>query len=159
MTECASPETLAPDRAKWPSGPWDHEPDKIQWKTASGLPGLIVRSSLGALCGYAAVPPSHPYWGHYYDDVPVSVHGGLTYGAQCDGSICHVPEPGEPDDVFWFGFDCSHSGDMVPGILALDKKLGLRGFAEAFGTSSEYRDVAYVRAQVERLAIQLKELS
>lgn len=35
----------------------------------------------------------------------LAVHGGLTYSDRCHDDICHVPAPGEPDDVWWFGFD------------------------------------------------------
>lgn len=52
------PHDLVVDKTSWPPGPWHDEPDRLQWKTAAGLPGLLVRHSrLGHLCGYAAVPP------------------------------------------------------------------------------------------------------
>ncbi|MDQ5841188.1 MAG: hypothetical protein M3537_08625 [Chloroflexota bacterium] len=77
------------DKTRWPAGPWHDEPDRVEWVTAAGLPGLIVRGPAGALCGYAAVPPGHPYHGADYSDLEVEVHGGLTYGAPCmeDGPI------------------------------------------------------------------------
>lgn len=136
-----------------PRGPWDTEPDKEQWRTEAGLPGLLVRSGMGALCGYAAVPPGHPLHGQDYETVdtrlPEGVHGGLTYAAFCQehGMICHEPEPGEPADVWWFGFDCAHAGDLVPAMSA-----GLRCRDDV------YRDHGYVRAEVERLAMQLAAL-
>lgn len=68
--------------------------------------------------GYVAVPPEHPYYGKDYDDVPVEVHGGLTYGtvagcsAVLDGAEFlegdHIPEN-------WtvFGFDTCHYDDSL----------------------------------------------
>lgn len=110
------------DKAVWGEGPWVGEPDKMQWQDpATGLPCLIVRNSecTGALCGYVGVPPGHPLHGKSYNDVEVSVHGGLTFADKCrpeadDGGICHVADPGEPDDVWWLGFDCAHAMDLSP---------------------------------------------
>src|SRR5688572_7588915 len=106
------------DKATWPPGPWQHEPDKAQWQDpATGLPCLIVRNSSGALCGYVGVSKGHPLFEVGYqgaDDYDLSCHGGLTYSEHCQPStdealgICHVPAPGEPDHVWWFGFDCAH---------------------------------------------------
>ena len=145
------------DRTGWDDGPWTNEPDREQWKTKSGLPGLIVRNSLGALCGYVAVTKDHPAFRKNYDDVDVSVHGGLTYANACNGAICHVPEPGEPDDVWWLGFDCCHLGDMHPAETKFEK---LPGWPKrpASLTRGSYRDMIYVRAEVESLADQLSAM-
>lgn len=59
--------------------------------------------------------------------------------------ICHIPAPGEPDDVWWFGFDCAHAGDASPAYRAFSPSL-------AHGT---YRDLMYVRSEVGQLAEQL----
>lgn len=107
-------------RADWRSGVWDSEPDKRQWSDgATGLPCLIVRSVLGALCGYVGVAPGHVLHGQHYDDAPLTAHGGLSYSAFCqpgepDHGVCHRPAPGEPEPVWWFGFDCAHSADDLP---------------------------------------------
>jgi hypothetical protein len=141
------------------SGPWATEPNKMQWvDAATGLPCLIVRGPLGALCGYAGVYPGHPFHKHHYDAVDVDVHGGLTFSDGCAHSadesqgICHIPEPGTSDDVWWFGFDCSHCDDFVPGMDHLFMtRLSLR-------QEVAYRDVNYVAAQVTSLAAQLDVL-
>lgn len=71
--------------------------------------------------------------------------------------ICHVPAPGEPDDVWWFGFDCAHCWDVAPGVLALYARINMaRPLVQRDET---YRDVAYVRAEVEKLAAQLAGVS
>lgn len=137
------------DKSEWRRGAWDSEPDKIQWKdAATGLPCLIVRGPSGALCGYAGVSSSHPLHGQSYDAADeIEVHGGLTYSDGCghgreDSGICHKPSPGEPDNVWWFGFDCAHYGDLSPRHD--------REYADGI-----YRDVAYVTREVARLALQL----
>lgn len=149
------------DRAGWPEGPWMQEPDRVQWRTRAGLPGLIVRASSGAWCGYVAVAPGHPLHAKGYEDAEdISVHGGLTFSGGCTGPICHVPAPGEPDEVHWFGFDCSHHGDWSPThSYALWLSVGKPDWAtlpdgNIWGHGT-YRDLAFVRGQVERLAEQL----
>lgn len=155
MSEAETLANFKMDKTDWPSGPWMDEPDRLQWRTAAGLPGLIVRNHMGVLCGYAAVAPGHPLHGKGYDDVDVDAHGGLTYANRCqdDGPICHVPEPGEPDNVWWFGFDCNHAWDFAPGMSAILPA----GFLRHRFPDEVYRDLAYVKAEVESLAVQLAE--
>jgi len=158
------------DREGWPEGPWDDEPDKIQWlDEATSLPCLIVRNRMGGLCGYVGVPPGHRFYEVGYDSVTLSdsdegydeasyppVHGGLTFADRCadgpeDRTICHAVEEGESDDVWWLGFDCGHWQDLLPGMLALDAKLGL-----VTSELQTYKDVAYVKRNIEELAVWLK---
>lgn len=208
------------DKSAWPRrGPWDREPDKIQWKDeVTSLPCLIVRNSSGALCGYVGVPNTHPLHGKDFDDVQdLKVHGGLTFSRGCaDMSrarwakwreglfarrdeakrfphgetaryfkewasaledydawlaqgyasyICHVPGEGEPDDVWWFGFDCAHASDFCPGYQRVTEEC-LRQISSieldqptSWGTVVEYRDVAYVTEQCQLLAKQLEALN
>jgi len=145
------------DRTAWPSGPWDGEPDKAQWPDeATGLPCLIVRNRMGGLCGYVGVPSGHPWHGKHYDDVTPypDVHGGLTFSDRCqpengrgEARVCHTPAEGEPDDVWWLGFDCLHYQDAYPSQ------------SEYGYVSSEevYRTIGYVREQVTGLAAQAAE--
>lgn len=157
------------DKTNWDPGPWHDEPDRIDFEHA-GLPCLILRSDItGALCGYAAVPPGHPAHGKGWNDgLDLNVHGGCTYFGACAGHICHVPKPGEPDDVWWFGFDCSHSGDLSP---AMDARIRAytppESWAERaalkarvpFPFHESYKPVEYVRREVEELAEQLKRMA
>lgn len=158
-----------------PAGPWDDEVDKVQWvDVATGLDCLIVRGTLGALCGYVGVPLEHPWhgkiaeqclqqtcigqdctdWQHRTPASLIEVHGGLNYASACSVTddeatgVCHVPYPGRPGNVWWFGFDCSHSSDLSPGV----------GFDLHYGRS-DYRELAYVRGEVIGLASQLAQAS
>lgn len=131
------------DRARWQSGPWHSEPDRVEWRR-HGLACLMVRGPVGAWCGYVALPEGHPWRALdlQMGDGDVSVHGGITYGpSPCAGDICHVTE--EHDDVRWVGFDCCHSGDYHP----LDRSPS---------ASEVYRTTDYVIAEVESLADQAK---
>lgn len=139
------------DRKLWGDGPWDGEPDRVEWKV-KGLPALIVRSDLGNLCGYVAVPPGHPSHGKDYDLVDVNVHGGLTYAGACSGEICHKVAKGEPDDVWWLGFDCGHAWDLIPYMVASHGPW-------LFGEGATYKTVEYVQEECEKLAAQLRRLA
>lgn len=162
-------------RAEWGPGPWQDEPDLVEWRHVSGLPCLVVRGPTGAWCGYVGVPGSHPWFGHEYGKVDEhSSHGGLTFSGTCRGDICHVAQDGEPETVWWFGFDCAHAGDLAPGLNVYRRKareqfspegaalLGLSErvaqlAAETYAEDSweKYRDLPYVRGCVDELAHEL----
>ncbi len=143
------------DRTGWDAGEWDAEPDRVDFHHV-GFACLALRNmKYGSWCGYVGVPSSHPDYQRNYNDVDVDCHGGLTYGDVCDNEhICHVPQPGEPDDLCWFGFDCNHCWDIAPGSIMLDKKYG---FQRGTDPMSDYRSLSYVRHQIEKLAEQLLE--
>lgn len=155
------------DKSQWGAGPWQDEPDRVEFEHL-GFPCLINRNMRhGNLCGYVAVPPGHPWHGKDRNELDVEAHGGLTYSAACHDDICHVPKAGEPDDVWWLGFDCAHFLDVSPGLDAFMEKTlpdhlkPRRHLPETLGALDEswtprYRTVAYVRAQCEALAEQAK---
>jgi len=144
----------------WPSGEWDGGPDKVQWQDeTTKMPCLAVRNSWnGNWCGYVGVSETHQHYGKNYDDVDADVHGGLTFADKCQPSndestgICHVPSAGEPDHVWWFGFDCAHGGDYGPGDL---KRSQERGYPFTICADEEYRSLSYVKNQCAKLAAQL----
>lgn len=156
------------DKSTWPDGEWKAEPDKLQWEDkATGLPCLLRRNRSGILCGYVGVTEGHPLFSVEYSQCPKScgeeycshtpestldVHGGLTYSDFCvdegkEHGICHIPSAGEPERVYWFGFDCNHSGDRIPSY-------------QRFSSATEvYRNIGYVRDQCAQLTVQLKALA
>lgn len=167
--------TMAKEKASWGPGPWQDEPDKEQWQDEpTGFACLIKRNPLGALCGYVGVPEGHPWHGSGYspgyategDLSPalrlldeVSVHGGLTYADSCqegpeDKTICHVPGPGEPEPLWWFGFDCAHAWDVAPAMAARERA---RGYPPISLGEDVYRTRAYVKAECASLARQAAE--
>lgn len=98
------------------------------------------------LCGYVGVTKENPLYGKGYDHVDVEVHGGLTWNGQRDWF--------KLEDVWWFGFDCAHYGDLTP--YNVTKYFG------AISSGEEYRDMEYVESEVNNLAEQifsLKELT
>jgi len=147
------------DKSKWTRGTWDNEPDKIQWEDKeTGLPCMVRRGGVGQWCGYVGIAPKHPLykkdWEDCYDNGEINVHGGLTFSRFCDGNeetgICHVPNGGEKD-VWWLGFDCGHLGDLAPGMISFNNRMGL--FA-----NDTYKNIEYVKNETSDLARQLKQI-
>lgn len=165
----------------WGTGPWQTECDKRQWEDpATGLPCLIVRHlRSGHWCAYVGVAPGHPLYGMSYGscalrptpctedlfcdhrpDCLLAVHGGLTFSGPCQKEtegVCHIPDPGEEAEIWWFGADCAHSGDLSPGTAALLRRIGADHSAEfaAAGYPEIYRTQAYAQRECARLAAQL----
>ena len=161
-------------RSKWLPGPWHDEPmDQIVWTDpVTGLPCLMWRGFMGSWCGYVSVPEGHPAYGKDYHSVDANVHGGLTFAGTRE-----LPRFESAPTDWWLGFDCNHYMDLAPGMLSLEKEMlardgdtGLWNRHKQYDprtgairrgselTEERYRDIHYVRAEVESLARQLKEM-
>ncbi|MEE9238680.1 MAG: hypothetical protein V3U58_03880 [Thermodesulfobacteriota bacterium] len=146
------------DRSKWKQPELgEGEPDKAQWiDEATGLDCLIVRNGSGSLCGYVGVPESHRLFEVDYDDAKrkdddyIECHGGLTFSDRCQQTdkpeerVCYVGEVANKT-VWWFGFDCAHSGDICP-------LFDMYMLHEDFAT---YKTFKYVQKEVTSLAAEL----
>lgn len=165
---------------------WLTEPDNSEWITGAGYRARLIRHPYFLhLNGYIEVPAEHPLHGVSYNqasnqaspfltnalrrrmerplgdqpsfaalvavvlggdlearpDVVFEVHGGLTFS----GSWTIAGPWPEIKTEWWFGFDTGHCDDYQPGMPS---RL----------TGGTYRDIAYVFAECERLAAQLKEI-
>lgn len=77
--------------------------------------------------------------GIYRVDALLDCHGGLTFAGD---------KWPEDNGLWWFGFDCSHAGDVSPANVAWERDHG-------FTSEGVYRDVDYVTDQTIKLAEQL----
>jgi len=117
------------------------EGDFYEWTSKSGCQCFIARNStLLTWCGYVSLTPDNILYGRDYDDIDVEVHGGLTFGEK------------DSDNNWVFGFDCAHSGDLVPYF-----NISTYGFYETSGVI--YRDREYVISQTNYLDDQLSDYS
>ena len=157
------------DKSDWGPGEWQDEPDRVDF-VAFGFACFALRHAQhGHWCGYVGVPREHALYGKTYDQIrTLQVHGGVDYAAACDPPICHVAPEGMPDDVWWIGFDAGHTWDKSPGRDARMRKMaadsrheGLDSAADAFERAmmptrpEVYRNLYYVRNQIQSLAAQL----
>lgn len=76
-------------------------------------------------------------------DMALNVHGGITYAENGLNGI----EDGLFGNVWWFGFDTAHSGDLRVYQTDTDRRYPMN--------DSEYRDLVYVTAETTQLADQL----
>lgn len=164
------------DKAGWGEGPWQSEPDKMQWiDEETDLDCLIVRGPSGALCGYVGVTEAHPFFEKDYSAEPgpgdMDVHGGVTFTDMCqetnkEHGVCHVPAAGRSDHIWWIGFDCAHawdhcpkfdSGFSAPGDLgALCRKVSDAVDFDPDEEHTTYKDLDYVMNEICQLAKQVK---
>jgi len=176
------------DKSNYLPGPWKDEPDKVVWKDPeTNLDCMIRRNSIGVWCGYVGVPEEHPAYGKHYHEFEfnddkcenteidyaqkkindIEVHGGLTFAGPCsedekETGICHKSDK----EVYWFGFDCGHVYDYMPGmgadVLALDDiSEQTKNLFETMRNRKDfetYRDMDYAKAEVKSLAKQLSEI-
>ena len=116
------------------------------WKH-KGLYCLILRlPDLLILNGYVGVTKENKLYGVHYDNVGFNVHGGLTFS--------DIWEWFQLEDVWWFGFDTAHGGDLIP------QRITDPIFAKIYSNSNMqriYRDMEYVTKEVNSLAKQIKE--
>lgn len=135
--------------------PWLNEPNRVEFKY-KGFDCLIVRNNSGALCGYAAMKPGHPWYEKHYNSLQdVEVHGGVTYTDHCQGIICHKTD--KEDNVWWIGFDCAHAYDLIPEFTRSNIFRELLGDAasSSYGT---YKDISFVTKEIEKLVDQAIEV-
>lgn len=149
-------------RSQLPEGPWMAEPDRQEFK-AYGFNCLVARAyGTFALCGYVGIPKSHPLYGATFNELDeIDVHGGLTHSEKCVEHICHLSE--NEEDLWWLGFDCAHTFDLCPGVMAFLKDSqsipeDLRKEQMEFNTQKHYWTFFEVKKETERLARQLDEL-
>lgn len=64
----------------------------------------------------------------------------------------------DDDEIWWFGFDCAHAGDLCPKIESTLKMIGHQQIKLPDDYTDKYRNLAYVEDECKLLAKQLKGL-
>ena len=73
--------------------------DILERGIEKGVEWFLYKHSMGHINGYVKLPEGHKWLGLDYDDIPVEVHGGLTFGGSGSSFI---------------GFDTAHAHDYWP---------------------------------------------
>lgn len=113
--------------------------DKVVLKESAEL--KFNGNYIGLLC----TDPNEAESGIWSLDMAINVHGGLTFAAD---SLYGV-EDSVLGNLWWFGFDTSHSGDAKPYHDEIDRKF------KSLRDTEQYRDFDYVKEQTISLAQQL----
>jgi hypothetical protein len=152
------------------------------WTTESGLRAVVMLTKMGHRCGYVGIGTDHPLFGVAYNEQhpllklnmdrsvekmgamqmlcaaakPVEelntpemvfeVHGGLTFSSYGSGTY-----PVE-SNLWWYGYDCAHAGDLPEPNSEMGRMYANMGFAERDGV---IRTHDYCVAECESLATQL----
>jgi hypothetical protein len=122
------------------------------------------------------VAEGHPAFGLNYDDANklapgdeddyswFRVHGGLTFSDFCqegddaeDRGICHVAQTGQPERVWWLGFDAAHCDDLSPAMFATASEQYRRAMMS--NPRYAYRTLEYIQAECADLARQLRAVA
>ena len=118
-----------------------------------GIKVMIV-SLHSHFTAYFGLPLDHPLAGFSYDDIPLSVHGGLTFGDV--GSEKGVL----PKDLFMYGWDYAHYGDYSYFDFNLAREvLGDKGGDHDWTlgeVKQEAKDALYDFKQLVKLAEKIK---
>lgn len=127
---------------------------------------LVVVNRMCLRCGYIGVPDNHPDYKKSYMDVEERyfVHGGLTFSDKIEKIGA------EPDDLWYFGFDCGHHcdffavDDAIKYGLDVDAKTasvfkGMNARYKEYGNVFKLNECSkdYVKEQCIMLAEQLKK--
>lgn len=77
----------------------------------SHIQGLFIEVGWGN--GYVVLDKGHPFSGMDYNNIPVDVHGGLTYGKTItEKTVSYYDQLTNKDiGLFMIGFDTCHYGD------------------------------------------------
>jgi hypothetical protein len=134
------------------SKPWEGPLTQVDFEHA-GLPCKLKRHPRTLTwCGYVGVEPDEArrLIGQVVPS-DLDVHWGITWTGP-------LPWTGR-SRLFWFGFDCAHGGDLIPGVINELRKTGPLGESLAQDMEDEdvYRTVGYARAQCRKLAEQLAQ--
>jgi hypothetical protein len=96
--------------------------------------------------GYCQLPEGSPWLRLHYDDIPVEVHGGLTYG---------------PDEKRFVGFDTAHAWDewSYEALAEAGVEIDIT-WRQQYGLPPRYKDgnqwnIQRMKDEVERLAFQI----
>ena len=136
----------------WGDGPWNQEPDRVEWIDNTGLSCLVERyGRLGTLNGYVGVDSTHPLFQKDYHNWrgDFRAHGGITWASFFNKEdASHFVEHNKKIRLWWIGFDCSHGFDCIP--LYQNKFFGGIG-----ADIQNYRSLSYVKKECLFLAKQI----
>lgn len=124
---------------------WEREPDIKEFEY-KGYQCLIKRiPTMLFLCGYAAIPNFIEGREDFLID-NLCPHGGVTLSEYPDGDYLPLLNS-SGERLYWIGFDCGHSCDMIPG---LDIRM-------VFKSEAKYRNMTYVEQEIKEMVNQIIE--
>jgi len=114
-----------------------------------GFDYRVIVMPMGYRCGYVRLPEGHPWYGFDFQDIKVSVHGGLTFSCLVKDDLPIL------ENGYWIGFDCMHAFD-IPDTDEMNSEI-MRSYgykiANMWGKihGSQIRNRGYVESQCRNL--------
>lgn len=141
------------DKTTWGDGPWQNEPDFEDFMYLGFQCHIRRHSANGNFVGYVAVHEGHPWHGVNYDGIRAEFHGGITFAGRYEEIYA---------DEYLVGGDFGHSHDFSPAHHAAMQEIYSRRTSLAPSRPFDelkrgYKDIEYVRIQVQELARQALE--
>ena len=102
---------------------------------------LIRRTPMKILCGYVKLLKEHKYFGKDYDNIPVEVHGGITWSGEF-----------QDEEGYYLGFDCGHFNDLIPYEIGR-----YPSFISDMPSNDVYRTMEYVEQEIKSMIDQMEE--
>jgi len=136
-----------------------------QWDRADYVCVVNV-NPLGFRCGYVGVRPDHPLHGKDYctfwdlgERYHFNVHGGLTFSSDSNEDYpVKLDRQWSKNHVWWFGFDCGHSGDAPETELMNEvAKACHEKYMSTIYEGAVVRSTEYVVNECEELVVQFEK--
>lgn len=133
------------EKIKWcGDGEWVEEPDwiVIEYLGYEAVVYRVMEAYFGGhLCGYVKIPEDHPLFKSCID---LDCHGGISYN--------------ECNEEHWVGFDCAHSGDLVPTSALLKKQRQEAGELDILPVPEEFKQYAIFNPYYKNISYCIDEL-
>lgn len=145
---------------------WLHEPNHMEFHY-KGYFCEIHRHELGHLCGYVYIPVfqgpmtqkvmayliDHPLtdgfdYTNFEEYFDLHVHGGVTHGDIIEE---------EKGALIKIGFDCAHSGDLIPGMKTTLGQIRWGEGSMDHLFRDVYRNIAYVEKEIKEMVDAITE--
>lgn len=136
------------DKTQWSSGEWIDEPDYLEWTDEETGYVCKIERVESILEGYVGI--SYDHYRNLTKDNKYSdlkVHGG--------GLIRHQYGDTYGDTMCFLGFDCGRFGDFCPYICVYE--IDGTPIFRPRGIPQDYRNIDYVKNEINKLISQLKE--
>lgn len=126
---------------------WEIEPDYHEESRIL----MLRHTEFLSWCGYVGVPEGHLLYRVDYCRIHPTVHGGLTFSGFWPNKRSRNPY----SRLWWFGFDCGHWNDLMPGMFLMEAAM-----QQAYkGFNGVYRNYAYTLDWCRRLLVQLDNMT
>lgn len=134
---------MKPHQSKFGIGPWNEEPDKLEWVESTPFGEVVClihrHPDLGFLRGYISI--KQRFETPLMESAKEAFHGGVTHAEYID------------NDLIMIGFDCAHIRDMIP---YQNKRRDLFPNLPAYPKDYTYKDLGFCKDVIQKTLTSLR---